>query len=388
MTDQILVLLALLPVAILGYAYFAYPAVLWFLTRFRPSQPRRADPPTWPAVSISLPVYNEAKQIRALVDSLLAIDYPRELLQILIISDCSSDGTDEIVREYADRGIELLRVKQRGGKTAAEQEAHPHLRGEIVVNTDASIRLAPDAIKALVREFADPKVGVASGRDVSVGDTRSEGNQGESGYVGYEMWIRTLETRLGGIVGASGSLYAIRAQLHRTHLPEMLSRDFASALIAREHGFTAVSVNDAICIVPRTTSLSKEYRRKVRTMARGLDTLFFKRHLMNPFTHGGFALKLLSHKLARWIPYFLLPVSALALILLAVRSPVALAILIAATVGTLLGLIGIRWPANRRVPLFFSIPGFVLTTNIAGLMAWQQVFSSEGRNAIWEPTRR
>lgn len=388
MIDQLLVLLVLAPVAVLGYAYLAYPVILWILVRTRPPVSRRADPGEWPLVSISLPVYNEARQIRALLESLLLIDYPRDRLQILIISDCSSDGTDEVVLEYAGRGIELLRVKDRGGKTAAEQAAHPHLRGSIIVNTDASIRLAPDAIRALVREFADPSVGVASGRDVSVGDTLSEGNQGESGYVGYEMWVRELETRLGGIVGASGSLYAIRAQLHKTHLPEMLSRDFASALIAREHGYKAVSVNDAICVVPRTTSLSGEYRRKVRTMARGLDTLFFKRHLMNPLTHGGFALKLLSHKLARWLVYMLLPLSVLALVALSTSSRVSLRVLSAGAVAAVLGIIGMAWPSNRHVPSIFAIPGFVLAASFAGLMAWrQQVFGQE-RNAIWEPTRR
>src|SRR5690606_28676925 len=106
-------------------------------------------------------------------------------------------------------------------------------------------------LKALVRAFEDTTVGVASSRDVSVGDLTAEGNQGESGYVGYEMQVRALETRIGSIVGASGSFFAMRRELHEPGFPEELSRDFASALMAVERGFRAVSVDDAICLVPR-----------------------------------------------------------------------------------------------------------------------------------------
>src|SRR5690606_39198192 len=123
----------------------------------------------------------------------------------------------------------------------------------------------------------------------SVGDLSAEGNQGESGYVGYEMRVRALETRLGSIVGASGSFFAMRREIHEPDFPEQLSRDFASALMAVERGFRAVSVEEAICLVPRTRSLRTEFRRKARTMARGLETLWYKRHLMNPLKHGAFA---------------------------------------------------------------------------------------------------
>jgi cellulose synthase/poly-beta-1,6-N-acetylglucosamine synthase-like glycosyltransferase len=382
-----LLFLALLPAILFVYAYLAYPAVLWLLARRMSDNVPTSEPAGWPSVSVSVPVYNEARQIRALLESLLALDYPKDRLQILLISDCSSDGTDEIIREYEDRGIELLRLPERRGKTAGEQAAHPQLRGEIIVNTDASIRLRPDAIRRLVCAFQDPTIGVASGRDVSVGDAAAEGNVGESGYVGYEMWVRRLETRLGSIVGASGSLYAIRESLHKTWLPEMLSRDFASALIARENGYRAVSVNDAICVVPRTASLRREFKRKVRTMARGLDTLWYKRALMNPFRHGRFALMLISHKLARWVVYLTLPVSAVSLVLLSATWVSALTLLIAGVLVALLGGLALLWPAGKRVPRVLALPGFIVVSNVAGLLAWREA-ARRARNAVWEPTRR
>lgn len=385
--QQAELLIVLLPGLVFGYAYVGYPAVLALLARGRPRTASPPDPAVWPRVSVSVPVYNEERQVRGLIESLLALDYPRDRLQVLIISDCSSDGTDDIVREYADRGVQLLRAPERRGKTAAEQVAHPHLDGEIIVNTDASIRIRPDAVKHLVRAFADPTVGVASGRDVSVGDRSAEGNAGESGYVGYEMWVRSLETRLGGIVGSSGSLYAIRAELHRMWLPEMLSRDFASALIARENGFRAISVDEAVCAVPRTTSLQREYRRKVRTMARGLDTLWYKRHLLNPLRYGGFALKLLSHKLARWLVYVFMVPAGVALVHLALTLPPARWALGLLLLGSVMGMIGLNWPQGRRVPRLFALPGFVLASNVAGLRAWVEAMGKD-RHATWEPTRR
>ena len=299
--------LVAVPVALFGYAYFGYPALLWIGSRARPAPAPGSVPLEWPDITITVPCYNEERSIAATIESLLALDYPADRRHLLIISDASTDRTDEIVRGYADRGVELLRLPARGGKTAAENAAAARLRGEIVVNTDATIRIVPGALKALVAVFQDPTIGVASGRDVSVGDVQSAGNQGESGYVGYEMWIRSLETRLGTIVGASGCFFATRRELYVGDFPEALSRDFASCLIAREHGYRAVSVDAALALVPRAASLRSEYRRKVRTMARGLGTLQFKRHLLNPLRYGLFAPLLFSHKLCRWLFQLTLP---------------------------------------------------------------------------------
>jgi poly-beta-1,6-N-acetyl-D-glucosamine synthase len=156
-------ILLLGPVALVLYTYAGYPAVLWLVARRRPAPATPEASGTLPTVSITVPVYNEGSQVRGLLDSLLALDYPEQHRQILIISDASSDATDSIVTEYAHRGVELLRMPERTGKTSAENAGMQQLPGEIVVNTDASIRVHPAALKALVSRFADPTVGVASG---------------------------------------------------------------------------------------------------------------------------------------------------------------------------------------------------------------------------------
>ena len=375
-----------LPIAIFGWAYVGYPAVLWLASRFAPARATPPDPPSWPFISITVPAYNEAARIRSTIDSLLAIDYPADRRQILIVSDASTDDTDRIVAEYASRGVELYRVSQRGGKTAAENASASSLRGEIIVNTDASIRVQPHSVKALVRMFQDPSIGVASGRDISVG-AESEGNRGESGYVGYEMWVRDLETRLGGIVGASGCCYAARAQIQRTVLRDDLARDFASALIARRLGLRAVSVDEATAVVPRTPSLRAETNRKARTMAQGLETLRYGASLMNPFRYRGFAIALASHKLARWLVYLSVPFAVLGLAWLALTSRAALVILLAMVLGVAMGAAAMRWPEGRRVPLPFALAGFALASTLGGLRAWLLAMRRQ-RLPMWEPTRR
>ncbi len=369
------------------YTYIGYPAVLWLIGRVRSKPLVDRDPPEWPAVSITVPVYNEEAQVRDLIESLLAIDYPKDRLQILLVSDASSDRTDEIVQEYADRGIGLLRMPDRGGKTRAENAAAEQLTGEIVVNTDASIRIAPDSLKRLIRVFQDPKVGLASGRDVSVAPGQAAGNVSESGYVGYEMGIRDLETNVGGIIGASGCFYAIRPHLHKIPLPVSLSRDFASALHTRENDYRPVSVPDAICFVPRTTSIEREYQRKVRTITRGMETLWHKRALMNPFRYGGFALMLVSHKVCRWVLPWLALAAWLAAGVLAFYHGWALALFVLGAVVLILAAVGWRVAVagGGRSPL--ALVAFVVAGNLAAAHALLRVLHGD-RSPTWEPTRR
>jgi len=270
---------------------------------------------------------------------------------------------------------------------AAENAARRHLTGEIIINTDASVRIDPAAVKHLVAAFGDPSVGVASARDVSVTSLDEPVNVGEEAYVGYEMWTRDEETAVYGIVGASGCLYAIRAGLHMGHVPEELSRDFAAALTAREHSFRAVSVPAARCLVPRGASLRQEYRRKVRTITRGIATLAHKRALLNPFRYGVFAWMLFSHKVCRW----LVPCAAMlflaALSALALTSWWALGLLVALGVAGALAGIAWAWPEGKSMPRLLGFPAYVVTGNLAVLHAWLRVLA--GRPApVWEPTRR
>ena len=374
-------------VALTGFAYAGYPLLLWLVApRGRAAPPRERR--EWPMLSITVPAYNEEHAIAATIERVLDLDYPADRRQILVVSDASSDRTDEIVRGFASRGVELLRLPSRAGKSAAENAARTHLRGEIVVNTDASVRLDRTSLKPLIAAFDDPTVGAASGRDVSESSVRSDGNAGESGYVGYEMWVRDLETRVGGIVGASGCFYATRLPLHLEAVPDALSRDFAAPLIAREHGLRTVSVPQAICYVPRQASVQREYRRKVRTMTRGLGTLFYKRQLLNPARYGRFAWMLWSHKLLRWlVPWA--AVAALGGLALGAADGAwwGVAGLGAAAAGGVAALVVWRLPEEAPVPRLLGMPAYVVLGLVAGLHAWVNALRGDLK-AVWEPTRR
>ncbi|OLD90131.1 MAG: hypothetical protein AUG85_00390 [Gemmatimonadetes bacterium 13_1_20CM_4_66_11] len=327
-----------------AYTFLGYPAILELLRVVRRALPHRPQrlAAEWPTISVVLPVYNEVEGIASTLERILAIEYPAERRQILVVSDASTDGTDEIVTRFAPRGVELVRLPQRRGKTAAENATRSRLSGEIIVNTDASVQIDAGAVKHLVAAFDDPSVGVASGRDVSVSNVDDRLNPGEQAYVGYELWVRDLETSLSGIVGASGCLYAIRRDLHMHTMPDGLSRDFGAALVAREHGYRAVSVPAAICYVPRSSSLRREYRRKVRTGA------------------------------LAWLA----PERWWAAATLALGGAVAL-----------VTAIGWVWPEGRPVPRLIAVPAYAVSGNIAALQAWIRALGAQG-TALWEPTRR
>lgn len=371
-----------------GYAYVGYPLALWIWSTVRPRRPpvpTRTGP--WPLLTVTIPVHNGVAVIGGALEAILAADYPPDRRQVLVVSDASTDGTDDVVRGFADRGVELLRLQERRGKTAAENSARSHVRGDIVVNSDAGVRIAPRALRRLVTALAAPDVGVASGRDVSIADRRGATTRGERGYVGYEMWVRALETRVAGIVGASGCLYAIRAPLHDRAVPGTLSRDFFAALEAQRRGFRSVSVPAAVCYVPRTGSLHEEYRRKVRTIQRGIATLAHERWALDPRRSATFAWMVFSHKVCRW----LVPAAGVAAILAlgvlgweAAWARVALAGIASATAVAALGW---SWPTSRRMPWLVAWPAYFLWGNIAVLHAALRLARGRGM-AVWEPTRR
>ncbi len=378
--------LVALPVLVGGLTYLVYPAILALLAGGRDLD-RPSDPSVWPLTTIAIPAYNEEAQIRGALEAVLAQDYPADRRQVLVLSDASTDRTDAIVREYEAQGVELLRMPVRGGKTAAENASCALIRGSIVINTDASIRLHPAMMRELVLHMQDPTVGVASSRDVSISARDATANQAEAGYVNYEMAVRALETRTGGIVGASGSGYAIRTELHMIPVRDDLSRDFSAALTARRHGYRAISVDEAICYVPRTSGLKREYTRKVRTISRGMETLYSNRELLDPERHGAFAFKLISHKILRWLVPHSAVLGVVGLVILSRHNWLA-AVLVFGFVALCLGAFAVsRLPEGKPVPRLVSLVAFALSANMAVIHAsWR--FTIGHDDHIWEPTRR
>lgn len=382
--------LILAPLALGGYAFVLYPALVWLWSRLRPVYRPPAAPQSdeaWPEITILIVAYNEEQRLGKTLDHALATDYPAHKLNVLVVSDCSSDGTDALVSGYGDERVRLFRMSERSGKPAGENAAGPHLRGDIVVSIDASILIPRDSLKPLVRALLDPTVGLASGRDVSIGDEAREGNKAESGYVGMEMTLRSWETRVHSIVGASGCFYANRRSLQTVQLPPELARDFAAASVARSHGYRAVSVDEATCLVPRTPTLKAELRRKSRTMGRGLATLLYLRGMMNPFRYGSYAWMMASHKLVRWLLFPSLLGWLLGPLFLVKSAPWTLVLSAGMIAGLMLAALVINWPDGRKLPRLVAFPGYIFISIVAGWRAWLHLLRNE-KAAVWEPTRR
>jgi cellulose synthase/poly-beta-1,6-N-acetylglucosamine synthase-like glycosyltransferase len=286
-------------VGILVYVLLGYPLLLRLIVLIRgPRVIQRG--PALPRVTLIISAYNEALTIREKLTNSLSLDYPGDLLQIIVVSDASDDGTDEIVREFASQGVGLRRQAERRGKTAGLNAVIPVASGEVLVFSDANAMYQHDALRMLVRNFADPQVGCVTGeaRYVVGGATPSEA--GEMAYWNYEMAIKRLETAVGSMVGGDGAIYAIRAGLWRA-LPEDAINDFLNPLQIVAAGWRAVYEPDAICYEETAGTTGREYRRRVRIVSRSWRAVFQAPAALNPFRVGLFSLSLVSHKILRWL---------------------------------------------------------------------------------------
>src|SRR5437879_6219096 len=188
--------------------YAGYTLLVWLVCRLRPRVLRRAE--IMPSVIVINTAYNEERDLRDKLENTLALDYPRKLLEIIVASDCSTDRTDDIVREFAERGVKLVRQPQRLGKTAAQNSAVKEATGEIVVFSDATSQYEADVLRAIVPNFADPSVGCVAGLLVYVDRSDSQVGRGAQSYWNYESFLRQHESRARSLIGAPGCLYAVR----------------------------------------------------------------------------------------------------------------------------------------------------------------------------------
>jgi cellulose synthase/poly-beta-1,6-N-acetylglucosamine synthase-like glycosyltransferase len=248
--------------ALLLYVIAGYPLLLMILARFFPKPIKKAD--FLPSVAVVIPVRNGAPYIRRKLDSVLQLDYPKELLEVLVISDGSTDETDELVREYAAWGVRLLQLPY-GGKPAALNAGVPTTRNSIVLLTDIRQVLEPHSLRKMMSCFADPAVGVVSGKlIIRQGDSLEESNIGV--YWKFESWIRSRLSDLDSMMGATGPFYAIRRELMVRMPPETLLDDLYVPLAAFFRGYRLV-VESSAKAYDDPTSLTTEFRRKVRTLA-------------------------------------------------------------------------------------------------------------------------
>ncbi|HEX9186856.1 MAG TPA: glycosyltransferase family 2 protein [Vicinamibacteria bacterium] len=300
-----------LAAAVVVYAWVGYPALVSLLARLWPAPAvRRED--REPEVTVLIVARDEEAHLEAKLRSVLALDYPREKLEVLVASDGSTDRTEAIASSFAADGVRLLPLAPSRGKASCLNEAVPRARGEILLLTDARQALAPDALRALVAVLADPGVGAVSGELHLLGAS-GEAGEGVGVYWAYEKIVRRAESRFDSTVGVTGALYAIRRGLFPRLDPRTILDDVLVPMEVVLGGRRVVFEPGARAFDRVAESPAREYRRKVRTLAGNFQLLALRPALLDPFRNR-LLFQLVSHKLARlavpWCLVVLLAASA------------------------------------------------------------------------------
>ena len=365
------------------YSYFLYPLILFVLPKRRVHVAEPASLAPTARMSLIITAHNEEQRIDDKLRNTFELEYPRESLEIIVASDCSTDRTDAIVESYADQGVTLVRADQHLGKEYAQWCAIQASSGEIIVFSDVATLIPADALLKLVALFDDPKVGAVSSEDRFISDDGKLA--GEGAYVRYEMWLRALESRLAGLVGLSGSFFAARREVCQQWDTESPS-DFNTALNCARAGFIAISSPEVCGHYKDVADEKKEYARKIRTVIRGITALGRHAEVLNPFTFGLFAFQVWSHKVMRWaVPWFMLLLFVVTL--LALHQSWFIKLLFVGQVGfyglALLGSKSAAWRENSLVRLIY----YFVQVNMALAHATVSYFSGK-RMTTWTPSQR
>jgi len=286
--------------ALLIYIYAGYPIAMFLLGRIRGRDVLKAD--IVPQVNVLIAAFNEEKEIERTITNKLSQDYPADRLKVIVVSDGSTDHTDAIVQNLVERSegrLQFLRQEPRQGKTQALNMAVAQVSAEILVFADANSMYATDALRRLVRNFADPSVGYVTGQMVYTNPDGTGIGEGSGAYMRYENLLRALETRVGSVVGVDGGIDAVRRDLYVPMRPDQLP-DFVLPLNVVEQGRRVVYEPDAKLYEAALAVAADEFRMRVRVSLRALWALHDKRNLLNPLRYPLFAWQLFSHKVLRY----------------------------------------------------------------------------------------
>ena len=369
------------------YTYFGYPAILmvWPKRRKLETYERLAEDPT---VTVLIAAYNERANIKQTITSLLNSEYPSEKLEVLISSDASTDGTDEVVLSFDEKRVRLHRMKSRSGKFAAQKEALQSAKGELILLADASSEFKSDAIRTLVRHFADCTVGSSVGRKI-IRKTGTSVAQSDGLYWRYESKLRHLESLTGASwVGCEGGITAIRRNVLSFEYESWIAQDYALCCKVFEKGYRNIYDPEAIVYEQPTKDIFFEFARKVRVIVRGIQGFFAFAYLLHPIKHKMFFFQNVSHRLLRWlVPFFLIclliSTACSRFVFLKAFFFIQVFFYLLAAYAILVSLL--KKNQIQMFPFFISIPLYFTTMNLAALISWILLFR---KFEIWKRTER
>lgn len=370
-------------VGLLGYVYVGYPLLVWIVSIVAPRHVKRTQ--IEPSVTILITAFNEEAALLAKLENTFAIEYPPDKLEVLVASDGSTDGTDEIVKEWASRGVRLVRTEGRVGKTATQNSAVEAATGEIILFSDATTMYGDDVLRRLVPNFADETVGCVAGRLVYVDDERTNVGKGAQKYWGYETFIKAAESRACSLIGASGCLYAVRRSAYEPMYPEACS-DFLICTAVYRKGLRSVFAPDAVCFEHTNRRAEDELAMRVRVISQTIADLWRNRDMLDPLRSGFFAVELISHKVLRYaVPFILLAFFFASVVLASGSAFYALAV-VAHLVFFMLAAAGwLLERAGRRLSVL-ALPLYFALANLASVVAFYRFLRGD-TYARWEPIR-
>lgn len=384
--SQIVAILFWFSLCLVAYAYVGYPALIWLCARLfgRHEAPPFIEDGELPTITLLIAAHNEQAVIGGRLENALALDYPRERLQIVVASDGSSDRTAQIVRSFADRGVRLLDFEPNRGKSATLNAAWAELTSELVLLTDANTAIEPAAPRRLARWFRSLDVAAVCGRLVLV--DRAKGKNVDSLYWRYETFLKRCEARLGALLGANGAIYAIRRTSFVPIPRETILDDLVIPLLSRlRHGGRLIYDSEAVAHEETPDRISDEFRRRVRIGAGGFQSLRLLWPLLFP-RYGWLAFSFFSHKLLRWsVPFCLVAMAVLNLALM--DLPLYRATLAAQAVFYGLALVGARVPGRHRAVKLLRLTTLFSSMNAALLVGFFRWLTGRQRGA-WMPTQR
>ncbi|CAN2042475.1 Glycosyl transferase, family II [Candidatus Magnetomoraceae bacterium gMMP-15] len=280
------------------YIYVGYPVLIKLIGVFIKRPVKKNDSIRY--ITLIIAAFNEEKSIESKIKNCLSLDYQKNLFDIIVVSDGSTDRTDEIVKKYKNNGIQLLRVEGRKGKTFAQNFAVEKAKGEILIFSDATTVYKENAIKKIIRPFADPLVGCVSGKLTFQprNDSLFSGEKNTSEK--YDQNIKTIESDIHSIYGVNGCFYAVRRELYDP-IPDYVTSDFVVPLQIVKKKYRVVFEPEAICYEEPCKDALGEFRRKIRTSRAGITGMFYMRDLLNPFQHFWTSFVLFNHKIIRWL---------------------------------------------------------------------------------------
>jgi cellulose synthase/poly-beta-1,6-N-acetylglucosamine synthase-like glycosyltransferase len=367
---------------LLFYVYAGYPLVLALSGLFVRRQ--RPEPGHSPPISILIAAYNEEAAIERKLQQTLALEYPADKVEVLVLSDCSTDRTDEIVKGFPDQRVRLVRMAERRGKTHAQNQGIKHANGEVVIFSDATAIYHPKALAYLACNYQDQSVGAVSGRYqyFDPGDQSPTG-LGSVAFWNYENLIKKLQSKIKTITGCCGCIYSVRKAAY-TDLPDDVISDLVQPLQAIRKGYRVLFEDRALAYEETTQSTAEEFAMRVRVVTRAMRGLLSVSDLLKPWKFPWPAFQLWSHKVLRWmVPIFLILIFAANLLLL--DSPVYRFTLAAQLLVYGAAIVNMLVPLHRKwKPL--GIPLFFCTLNAAALVSMIEI--CRGRKYVtWQTVR-